>query len=70
MRNNYSLYEINDYNSKNHTISYLLPERKRPVSERVSFRDRVNQKIEKYNSALVCPSNIWKNSRTINKFKY
>ena len=69
---NFSQKEINDYSSNNHTISYLFPQRTRPVSERVSFRDRVNKKVEKFKSTstLICPSNCWKNGRSINKFRY
>ena len=68
---NFSQKEINDYSSNNHTISYLFPQRTRPV-ERVSFRDRVNKKVEKFKSTstLICPSNCWKNGRSINKFRY
>lgn len=61
----FNLKEINDYNSKNNTITYLFHDKKRAVSQKQSFRDKVNKKIEKPSSTIIRPSNIYKNRISI-----
>ena len=58
----FNLKEINDYNYKNNTISYLFQDKKRAVSQKQqSFRDKVNKKVSRPISTIIRPSNIYKN---------
>ena len=65
---NYNIKEINDYNSKNNTISYLFHEKKRALSHRENFRDRLSKRVKNINSIIIYPSNNYKNN--MNNFKF
>ena len=53
---NYNIKEKNDY-FKNNIFSYLFPDKKRSLSYKEAFRDKVNKKVTKINSTIICPSN-------------
>ena len=57
----YSLKELNDYKSKNNTISSLLSDKNKTISERTSFMDKVNKKVNRHNSEIIYPSNNYYN---------
>ena len=60
----YSLKEMNDYKSnksKNDTISSLLSDKNKTISERASFKDKVNKKVKRHNSEIIYPSNNYYN---------
>ena len=67
--NNYNIKEINDYNSKNNTINYLFHEKKRALSHRDSFRDRLSKRVKKINSITIYPTNNYKN-KFMNNIKF
>ena len=59
--NYYSLKEMNEYKSKNDTISSLLSDKNKTISEKASFKDKVNKKVKRHNSEIIYPSNNYYN---------